>query len=205
MTQDMTKEERRARQARQREKKDALRRDMLKKMPKEAVCVEIGVWKGEFSTILVEELRPKHLYLIDPWAVQDDAAGGASLAGAQDKARMDRIHDHVAEKFAQQIASGSVSILRDFSVPALATFDGGAIDFAYVDGDHTYEGVLSDLEALHPKLKVGGVVMMDDYHQRGWWGDGVIRALNTFVGRLPAHYRFKMMAGAQIAVSKLKD
>lgn len=205
MTEEMTREERRARQARQREKKDALRRSMLKKMPKNAICVEIGVWRGEFSTILIEELAPERLYLIDPWAVQDDDAGGASLAGAQDKDRMDRIYGLVAAKFAAQIDAGTVEIVREFSAPALAKFEDNSIDFAYVDGDHSFEGVLADLRALHAKLKVGGVVMMDDYHQRGWWGDGVIRAVNTFVGEFPAHYRFKMMAGAQIAISKLKD
>lgn len=204
MTEQPTREERRARQANQRARKDALRRSMLKSMPKEAVCVEIGVWRGEFSTILIEELSPKHLYLIDPWAVQDDDAGGASLAGALDRGRMDQIHAQVASKFADQIAAGQVSIIRDYSVPALGKFDDDTIDFAYVDGDHSFDGVLSDLDALFPKLKVGGVVMLDDYHQKGWWGDGVIRALNTFVGKHPAHFRYKSMAGAQIALQKLK-
>lgn len=205
MMPDLTREERRAKQAKQREKKDALRRAVLKKMPHNAVCVEIGVWRGEFSKILLDELSPSHLYLIDPWAVQEDEAGGASLAGAQDKSKMDVIHEHVQSTFAAQIAKGTLSIIRDFSVPALQTFEDSSIDFIYLDGDHSFDGVLSDLKAAHAKLRVGGVVMLDDYHQKGWWGDGVIRALNTFVGENPSQYRFKSMAGAQIAVQKLKE
>lgn len=204
MTAELTREERRAKQAKQRQKKDALRRTMLKKMPMNGICVEIGVWRGEFSKILLEELSPRHLYLIDPWAVQEDEAGGASLAGAQDKSKMDVIHDHVQATFAPQIAAGTVSIIRDYSAPALGNFEDQSIDFIYLDGDHSFEGVLADLQAAHDKLRVGGVVMLDDYHQKGWWGDGVIRALNTFVGEKPAHYRFKSTAGAQIAVQKLK-
>lgn len=205
MTAEITPQERRARQARQREKKDALRRGMLQKMPKNAICVEIGVWRGEFSKILLEELAPSHLYLIDPWAVQDDGAGGASLAGGQDKLRMDGIHDHVQNAFAAQIAAGTVSIIRDYSAPALGKFADGSVDFVYLDGDHSFDGVLADLRAAHEKLRAGGIVMMDDYHQKGWWGDGVIRALNTFLGEMPGHYRFKTIAGAQVAVQKLKD
>lgn len=205
MNTPMTKQERQARQAKQRAKKDALRRTMLEKMPKEGLCIEIGVWRGEFSSILIEKLAPKNLYLIDPWAVQDDDAGGASLAGGQDVDRMNLIHDQVAAKFTDEITAGSVAIIRDFSVPALATFEDACIDFAYIDGDHSYEGVLSDLEALLPKLKNGGVAMMDDYHQKGWWGDGVIRALNKFVGNHPGHFRFKAIQGAQVAIQKIKD
>ncbi len=205
MKKPMTKEERQIKQANQRAKKDALRRSMLEKMPKAGICIEIGVWRGEFSSILIEKLAPKHLYLIDPWAVQNDDAGGASLAGAQDVDKMNRIHNQVAAKFADEIAAGSVSIIRDFSVPALSAFDDESIDFAYIDGDHSFEGVLSDLDALLPKLKVGGVAMLDDYHQKGWWGDGVIRALNVFVGKNPGQFRFKAIEGAQVAVQKIKN
>lgn len=204
MTAEPTRAERRAKQAAQRAKKDALRRSMLSKMPKGGVCVEVGVWRAEFSTILKDVLSPKQLYLIDPWAVQDDAAGGASLAGAKDREKMDLIHDQVATKFASEIADGAVTIIRDYSAPALAKFDDASIDFTYLDGDHSFEGVLADLDALFPKLKPGGVVMLDDYHQKGWWGDGVIRALNTFVGKHPAHFRTKSIAGAQIALEKIK-
>ena len=205
MTDELTRQERLARQALQRSKKDALRRRMLKTMPKQSVCVEIGVWRGQFSHILLEELDPKVLYLIDPWAVQPDAAGGASLAGGQDGNRMDQIYSAVVNQFSEEVEQGKVVILRDYSVAALGKFADGEIDFAYLDADHSFDGVLADLEALLPKLRVGGVVMLDDYHQKGWWGDGVIRALNTFAGRHPAQIRFKAMAGAQIAFSKLKD
>ncbi len=205
MNPPLTKAERQAKQAKQREKKDALRRSMLEKMPKRGLCIEIGVWRGEFSSILIEKLAPQKLVLIDPWAVQDDDAGGASLAGSQNVTKMNTIHDQVAAKFSDEMAAGSVSIIRDYSVPALATFDDASIDFAYIDGDHSFEGVLSDLEALLPKLKNGGVAMMDDYHQKGWWGDGVIRALNEFVGKHPGHFRFKAIEGAQVAVQKIKD
>lgn len=36
-------------------------------------------------------------------------------------------------------------------------------DTAFVDGDHSYEGVLRDLDALKGRVRKGGVVMFHDY------------------------------------------
>jgi len=37
------------------------------------------------------------------------------------------------------------------------------IDFAVVDSDHSYEGVLNDLNAIGPRLKEGGYIFCHDY------------------------------------------
>ena len=102
--------------------------------------------------------------------------------------------------FKDEIDEGSVEMVRDFSVPALAAFDDHSISFAYVDGDHSYEGVSADLKALFPKMKIGGIMAFDDYHRRGWWGDGVIRAINEFLGQHPRDFRIRSVVGAQIAI-----
>lgn len=51
----------------------------------------------------------------------------------------------------------------------LDLLDGNPIDFLYVDGDHTYEGVRSDYEAYAPHVAPGGLVAFDDLlsHERG--------------------------------------
>ena len=73
MAETVSAEDRRKKQALQRERKDALRREMLKTMPHGKLSIEIGVWRGEFSRILLDELKPSKLCLIDPWGVQPDA------------------------------------------------------------------------------------------------------------------------------------
>jgi hypothetical protein len=47
---------------------------------------------------------------------------------------------------------------------ALVTRDGSRekIDFLFIDGDHTYEGVLADLNNWTPFIKQGGVVVLHD-------------------------------------------
>lgn len=194
---------RRGKRAKQRERKDGLRRELLEMMPKGKLSIEIGVWKGEFSRLLLEGLNPSKLVLIDPWGVQEDPEDGVSLAGARSKKDMDRIYESVKAKYKDEIALGKVSVIRDFSVPAMDQFKDGSIGFAYVDGDHSYEGVRADLKAILPKMMTGGVIMLDDYHRKGWWKDGVMRAFHEFLGENAADVRIKAIKGAQVAVQKI--
>ncbi|OVE83291.1 hypothetical protein B2G88_17425 [Natronolimnobius baerhuensis] len=39
---------------------------------------------------------------------------------------------------------------------------GGQIDFLFIDGDHSYEGVKSDFEAYSEFVSEGGIIAMDD-------------------------------------------
>lgn len=42
-------------------------------------------------------------------------------------------------------------------------------DIIYIDGDHTYQGVKSDLELAWGKVKPGGLLLMDDvFHPLNW-------------------------------------
>ena len=180
--------------------KEAVRRKFLQKLPKGGLAVEIGVWRGEFSSTIIELITPDKLVLIDPWAHIEDESHTEAFVGRTDGGKMDRIFNRVLKKFKDVIDAGQVAMERDISVPALETFEDHSISFAYVDGDHSYEGVSADLKALFPKMKIGGIMAFDDYHRRGWWGDGVIRAINEFLGQYPREFRIRSVVGAQIAI-----
>jgi hypothetical protein len=150
------------------------RRRLLRKLPRGAVCAEIGVWRGDGAAAVLRHARPATLYLIDPWEQQ--AERDRSLYG-RPQAEMDAVHDGVAKRFHEQIASGQVQMLRsrsqDVEVPQ-------ALDWAWIDGDHTYDAVRADLLKFAQIVKPGGYIAGDDY-ALGWWGDGVIRAVDEFV------------------------
>ncbi len=180
--------------------KDVVRRRFLQKLPKGGLAVEIGVWQGQFSTTILDLIKPEKLILIDPWTHIDDDSHVEAFVGRTGKTKMDKIFDRVVKKFDDEIKAGQVALIRDFSVPALEMFAPQTISFAYFDGDHSYEGVKSDLEVLFPKMKLGGIMAFDDYHRRGWWGDGVIRAIYDFLGAHPSALRIRAVVGAQIAL-----
>jgi predicted O-methyltransferase YrrM len=52
-------------------------------------------------------------------------------------------------------------------------------DLLFVDGDHSYDGCLADLEHWWPGLAAGGSVLLHDCYQ----GNEVQEAVNTFFER----------------------
>jgi len=187
-------------QQRKADGKAKMRRQILQRIPEGGVCVEIGVWRGDFTSMLLNRLKPKKLTLIDPWKNFD--ARVDAFDGQTKDAEFEAIYQSVCDKFATQIDSGQIEIARELSGDALAKMAPNSLDFAYLDGDHAFAGVKADLEAVFPLMKEGGIIMLDDYHSRGWWGDDVIRAVHEFIGAHPAEIRIFMMRGAQLALVK---
>jgi hypothetical protein len=166
-------------------KKKVVRRWLLAKMPKQAVCAEIGVYEGKFSRRIVEFTQPKKLHLIDPWHFQTSEAYKDSFYGGEQgggQAGMDRRHDMVKSMFASQIADGSIAIHRNDSSKAAAEFPDRYFDWVYIDGNHLYEFVRDDLRLFRPKVRPGGYICGDDYHaDDNWFHGGVKRAVDEFV------------------------
>lgn len=175
---------------------------VLRQLPAGGVGAEIGVWKGDFSAQLLRRARPTRLHLVDPWTFAADRRYERSWYGgaaATSQADMDAVAGGVLRRFAAEIAAGRVVVHRARSVDAAPTV--GPVDWVYVDGDHTYEAVLADLEAYGPLVAPGGVIAGDDYGATGqWWGDGVQRAVADFTVAGP--WRLAAVRGAQFLLRR---
>ncbi len=153
-------------------------------MPKHGVCAEIGVWKGDFSAEILRLNQPVKLYLIDPWKYQAGEEYQEALYGdgmAKNQGFMDAVRESVLARFASEIERGLVEIRQGFSQQLAAEFRDGYFDWVYIDGNHLYEFVKRDLESFYPKVRRGGFLAGDDYHDSGWWDGGVKRAVDAFV------------------------
>jgi hypothetical protein len=160
------------------------RADLLNLFPKGSVGAEIGVWRGDFSSRLLSVVRPARLHLVDPWKFETSSGyEGARYGGAlaKNQAEMDRIYETVLRRFAQEAKTGVVLVHRGPSAQIGMQFDDAYFDWVYIDGNHLYEYVKRDLEVFAPKVKPGGLLTGDDYGVRGWWEDGVTRAVDEFV------------------------
>eukprot|EP00040_Diaphanoeca_grandis_P038783 m.257332 g.257332 ORF g.257332 m.257332 type:complete len:269 (+) comp35183_c0_seq1:88-894(+) len=152
-------------------------------IPANSVGCEIGVWKGEFTEVLVDICKPSTLHLIDPWrhfGEYKDAWFGGQCEDGQKS--MDAIFESVRAKFPKEEASGKVVFHRGMSEEVDSEIPDGSLDWVYVDGNHMYEFVKKDLELYYPKVRKGGIIFGDDYMLGvGWWGDGVVEAVDEFV------------------------
>jgi Methyltransferase domain len=167
---------------------------LLAMLPKRAVGAEVGVWKGDFSARLLRRTKPTELHLIDPWT-HTEAEGYEKAAFARrDADEMDAMYRDVRKRFDGR---KNVVLHRLSSLDAVAEL--GSLDFAYIDGDHTYDAVLADLNAYWPLIRPGGCIAGDDYDIKGWWENGVTRAVEAFCAQESCE---RTVIGAQFCLRK---
>ena len=80
---------------------------------------------------------------------------------------------------------------RALSHVAAERIEDGSLDVVYIDGDHSYGGVMRDLTGYAPKIKRGGLIMGHDYTIHPRIDFGVVRAVNDFV--LANDYKFLVL------------
>jgi hypothetical protein len=185
------------------ESRSSQRTRLLETMPENAVCAEIGVWKGDFAADIMRVTHPEKLYLIDPWVFVDDERyrqsfyGGAKARGQSD---MDAIYAEVRARFAPEVAAGTIEIYRETSATTATRLPLASLDWVYIDGDHTYEAVALDLALYGERVKPGGWITGDDYGPGGWYDGGVMRAVDAYASESTTE--LAVFWGAQFLLKK---
>ena len=132
--------------------------------------VEVGTLNGQFAKWMLRSLLPASLTVMD---ISTTSCFGTTAHAAS----------QVGAKLRCQ---------RGASQKLLKTLNDSSYDLIYVDADHDYAGVCSDLEAARTKVKPGGFMALNDYYRfewqflgdRGRWGSyGVMHAANEFLVR----------------------
>jgi hypothetical protein len=175
------------------------RLELLKRMPRDSVCAEIGVWKGDFSREILRRTSPRRLHLIDPWEFQSNFPnrkfGGKH---AQNQRIMDRIFEGVVARFEDL---PNVSIHRAYSREALEGFEDGHFDWLYLDGNHAFDYVWSDLNLGFAKVRSGGFITGDDYTWGRKCGFPVEKAVQQFVREKAMEDRLEII-GSQYIIGR---
>ena len=151
---------------------------MLDKLPKGMRTLEVGVAEGGFSVEIWKRLAPSHLALVDLWEGERYAPG----------------HDKVEQKFSEQIANGTVSISKAFSVDFLKRNSENSFDFIYIDTDHTYGTTIKELRQADRVISPGGFIAGHDYTAGNTINPmvyGVIQAVSQFC--VESNYKFKYL------------
>ena len=130
-------------------------RPFMEKYDCQTVC-EIGVFAGRNFFGLIQH-KPQLAVAIDAWI--NDGITSHNDAGLSQVA-LDKEYMNFVARMADK---PFVKIYREFSSDAVKHFPDEYFDLVYVDGDHTYEGSLNDIENWFPKVKKGKFLIGDDY------------------------------------------
>lgn len=109
---------------------------MMRAMATGDVGAEVGVQHGDFSRFLLDTFDLKRLHLLD-----------LSIPQIRPDVRND----------------ARVSLHGGDSSSNLAKLDPGSLDWAYIDGDHSYRGAMKDARAAQNAVKPGGILFFNDY------------------------------------------
>ena len=167
-------------------------KEVKQRIEKNPTCIEIGVWKGGFSTKIYEALNPSVLHLLDPWEIGFDKNGPTThysgrLSHLSTVYSTKTHYEEVNDKFKDQIKSKTIILHKGYSYDFATSFEDNYFDFIYIDSCHLYESVKADLEMYLPKLKSNGLLCGHDYLNHPSFG--VIKAVDEFCKK----YDFKMI------------
>jgi hypothetical protein len=120
--------------------------------------VEIGVWRGEYAEILLKANPQLRLYGVDPW---DCHAFPPGIKGwTQNQADYDGFYEQAVKRLSPY---PNHTIIRKYSMDALADFEDNSLDFAYIDGNHNFENAARDILGWQRKVRPGGILAGHDY------------------------------------------
>ncbi len=188
---------------------DTSRDRLMDLLPAGSVGAEVGVHRGDLSERLLGRLGPERLHLIDPWLYFESSKYERSWYGGKaggGERNMERRYRGVLRRFRREIDAGVVVVHRGMSWDVAESFGDDSLDWVYIDADHSYESVRRDLAAYVPKVKAGGLITGDDYFRgQGWWGDGVVRAVDELIAAQPLEAVMLDDATHQWALRKPRD
>lgn len=120
---------------------------------------EIGVLHGTFSEIILKQWAGKMLHLIDPWESQSSEIY-REITNMDQEFWDAAFNETIRNMFPY---NNRVRIHKMLSCHAVKEFDDCQLDFVFIDGNHSYDSVVEDLNLWWPKVKSGGLFSGHDY------------------------------------------
>ena len=166
----------------------------LKNKPIKAL--EVGSWEGMSSLFILATLPKATLISVDTWQGADEHQGSSTLQ------TIERNFDKNIEAYrdrSTKFKGTSFNFFIDYVVI-------NSFDLIYIDGSHHTDDVIVDAIKGFELLKVGGVMIFDDY----FWGyynkpiDNPAGAVNAFLRLKEGAFEIECIYG-QLILKKIKD
>jgi predicted O-methyltransferase YrrM len=126
-----------------------------------SIVMEIGCFEGGTTKCLCQPGRT--VYAIDPFP----------------QGRWEIFNQHLAA----ELADGRAIVIRKKSADAFEDVKDVQPDVIFIDGDHSYAGVASDIKQYQGLVKAGGILIGDNYQLDKY--HGLRKAVQEAFGLLP--------------------
>jgi hypothetical protein len=141
------------------------------------VIAEVGIGYGTHAKYILKNNEIQHLYLIDPTKYYPNDGFAEDIMKQEPEIpenNFNELYNLINEELLPW--KDKYTWFRSESLSITNTqIPDSSIDCIFIDGDHSYNAVLNDLQFWWDKVRPGGQLLGDDY----WMGD-VAKAVNEF-------------------------
>ena len=130
------------------------------------VGAEIGVCDGRYSEILCQKIKGLKLYCIDLWNKYEDNWGSKEY------------HNKAYNEAKEKLSKYNTEIIRKKSIEASFEIPDNSLDFVFIDGDHHFDFVMTDIIIWSRKVRKGGIVALHDF--TFFHNSGIVEAVNKY-------------------------
>lgn len=121
------------------------------------VGAEVGVERGRYSLQIYQANPGVKLYCIDCWQVYSDCPDYSELYNGQRK--LDRWYNQAKNL----LTPYNCELIKKYSLDAVRDFELVSLDFVYIDANHSFDYVMSDIIEWSRRVRPGGIVSGHDY------------------------------------------
>lgn len=142
---------------------------------------ELGVLRGDTFLYLLRQHSYLSMIGVDTWAPdysKEDlrAEGGRTYA----EHPLEGYYNAIRAVITSNGWGGRAKLHRATTTAAARRVKNASLDFVFIDADHTYEGVLADIDAWQRKVRPGGMLLGHDYSPDAF--PGVVKAVSESFG-----------------------
>jgi predicted O-methyltransferase YrrM len=163
--------------------------------------LEIGSWEGLSSHFILKSLRNAALTCVDPWEGADEHKSGYAATA--------EVLSNIESAFDANLAPFEARLTK-YRGTSFAFFNEhprrSELDLIYVDGSHYCDDVVVDAVNCFQMLKVGGLLIFDDYLWR-WYPravDNPAAGIHAFLRLKKGSYKI-VRVYAQLIIEKTRD
>jgi predicted O-methyltransferase YrrM len=174
-----------------------------KNLPFNSKYVEIGSYLG-CSTVLAGLTVKNKSSLVYAHDIWEENMNNLKIEGGPPPTEDNYLYQFY-ENIRNNNLEGIVIPMRGDSSYTVGIHEDNSIDLAFVDGDHSYEGVLRDLTSIYPKMKSDSIILCHDATQ----DSKVLKSITEFCNRKKLEdvreYKGSSIASIHIKESYLRD